>query len=94
MVKNRLDRKNGHTPYYRVHGKECHEKCYEFCEKIMYRVNVDHKKIDKLKPYHEEGLYLTMHPKGNVHIVYDPKLRVALTGSSIKTLPEEDKWDK
>ena len=35
-----------------------------------------------------------MHPKGNVHIVYDPKLRVALTSSSIKTLPEEEKWDK
>ena len=60
----------------------------------MYRVHADPKKIDKLQSYYEEGIYLGMHPRGNVHIVYDPKLRTAVTSSSLKTLPEENRWDK
>ena len=67
---------------------------YQFCEIVMYRVRPDPKKIDKLKPYYEEGIYLGIHPYGNVHVVYDPQMRLAFASSSLMTLPGEDRWDK
>ena len=60
----------------------------------MYRVHPDPKKIDKMSPYYERGVYLGIHPVGDIHIVYDPRLKMAVTSSSLRTLTEENKWDK
>ena len=68
--------------------------CRILCETVSYRDNPYPKKIDKLSPYYEKGIYLGVHHVWDVHIVYDPRLKKAVTSSCLNDLTEDNRWGK